>query len=288
MAWPAILAAIAGDIIGAGAEYFANRERIGAADRAADRSERIGREGAGMIDESSRQAQASLMTAGRTAGSYLEQGREDLRAQQAANQQQFNPATTAGNMALDKLRALIVGGPESQQAALAQDPGYQVRLEEGEKALERAQRASGGFGGGAHTKDLLRFSQGLASQEVDRATARLMGLAGMGQQALQTQQTLNTTLSGQLASQSQALGQNAFNVGSGLSQLQAASGLAQANAISGAQNQALGFELQSGLGQAREIENLGDAARDISALIAAIDEGGYRESGAGGNQNTPV
>lgn len=46
-----------------------------------------------------------------------------------------------------------------------EDPGYKFRLSEGEKAINRAQAARGGFYSGAALKEAERFSQDLASQE---------------------------------------------------------------------------------------------------------------------------
>ena len=81
------------------------------------------------------------------------------------------------------------------------DPGYQFRLSEGSKALERAAAARGSLQGGGTLKALTRYSQGEASQEYQNAfnrslqgfqanqTARqqrfsnLSGLAGMGYNA---------------------------------------------------------------------------------------------------------
>jgi hypothetical protein len=77
------------------------------------------------------------------------------------------------------------------------DPGYQFRLEQGEKGLQRAAQAGGGHSltGGAYLKDAMRFNSGLASQEYGNAESRyrsgqsdiwnrLSGLAGTGQQAV--------------------------------------------------------------------------------------------------------
>lgn len=74
------------------------------------------------------------------------------------------------------------------------DGGYQFRMAEGQKALERAAAARGGSMGGATMKSLARYSQGVASDEYDKAYNRynndrtlrfnrLSSLAGNGQTA---------------------------------------------------------------------------------------------------------
>jgi hypothetical protein len=69
---------------------------------------------------------------------------------------------------------------------VTQDPGYQFRLQEGQKALEQSAAAKGGFFSGQTGKDLMKFGQGLASQEYgsayDRAARdRQFGLGAYGQ-----------------------------------------------------------------------------------------------------------
>ena len=54
------------------------------------------------------------------------------------------------------------------------DPGYQFRLQEGMKALERSAAARGGVLSGATAKDIANYSQGLASQEYGNAYNRAL------------------------------------------------------------------------------------------------------------------
>lgn len=76
------------------------------------------------------------------------------------------------------------------------DPGYQFRMDEGQKAIERSAAARGGLLSGSALKGIERFGQGLASQEYGNAFDRwnlqntnqfnrLASLAGVGQQANQ-------------------------------------------------------------------------------------------------------
>lgn len=55
-----------------------------------------------------------------------------------------------------------------------EDPGYQFRMAEGQKALDRAAAARGMFGSGQAVKDLMRFNQGFASNEFNNAFSRAL------------------------------------------------------------------------------------------------------------------
>ena len=61
---------------------------------------------------------------------------------------------------------------EFDAADLEDDPGYQWRLEQGRKGIERAGSAGGLLGSGRTLKRMGKWSQGLASQEYDRAYGR--------------------------------------------------------------------------------------------------------------------
>lgn len=72
------------------------------------------------------------------------------------------------------------------------DPGYDFRMSEGQKALERSAAARGGLQSGGTLKALTKYSQGVASDEYqnaynrfnqdrDRRFGRLSGIAGLGQ-----------------------------------------------------------------------------------------------------------
>jgi len=55
---------------------------------------------------------------------------------------------------------------------LENDPGYQFRLAQGQKAIERSAAAQGQLGSGRTLKGLLEFGQGMASQEYGNAFQR--------------------------------------------------------------------------------------------------------------------
>lgn len=62
-------------------------------------------------------------------------------------------------------------------------PGYQFRMDEGQKAIERSSAARGLRMSGATLKSLTRFAQGTASDEFNNYANRLAALAGVGQSA---------------------------------------------------------------------------------------------------------
>jgi len=96
------------------------------------------------------------------------------------------PWMSAGLSALEKFQSRLDSGPGD----LESDPGYQFRLAEGEKALQRSASARGGLLSGAAAKEMTRYSQGMASQEYgnmwnryQQTMGNLFGMAQMGQQA---------------------------------------------------------------------------------------------------------
>jgi hypothetical protein len=110
----------------------------------------------------------------------------------------WEPYQNAGQGAVDQLSALTgPGGEWSKGFSMSdfqQDPGYQFRLAEGQKALDRMQSARGNFLSGAAIKQGLNYNSGMASQEYANAYGRfnndrnmryqqLMGLAGLGANA---------------------------------------------------------------------------------------------------------
>lgn len=115
------------------------------------------------------------------------------------------------------------------------DPGYQFRMDEGIKGVDRSAAARGGLFSGQAAKELNRYSQGFASNEFNNAYnrdttnksnlyTRMYGLSNQGLtatgqvgNALQNQQQINTGIANTNAAN--ALGQaSTFNnaIGSGL------------------------------------------------------------------------
>lgn len=110
-------------------------------------------------------------------------------------------------------------------------PGYQFRVEEGQKAIDRAMAARGMSNSGALIKNTARFSQGIASDEFNTQLNRLASVAGTGQVAS------NNAFSGYL------------NQGNALANLQLQQGNAQASSYA-ALGQGIGGGVNSLVGLA--------------------------------------
>lgn len=182
--------------------------------------------GQGARDAADTQAQA----ADRAAAAQLEmfkQSREDMA-----------PWREAGANSLAQLTGRMdeLNRPFSM-ADFTADPGYQFRMQEGMKALERSAAARGGRMSGGTLKALTRYGQDFAANEYtnaynrfnadrDRVFNRLSSIAGTGQ-----------TASGQLANANMNYGQNLSNLYTGVGNAQAAAQIGQANAVNSALGQ---------------------------------------------------
>lgn len=98
-----------------------------------------------------------------------------------------SPMQNAGRIAeinarLDELRAS--GGEPSEgpdYSAFYKSPGYEFRMGEGIRALDRGASSRGRLRSGAHERELVRYGQGVASSEFNSYANRLASLAGLGQ-----------------------------------------------------------------------------------------------------------
>lgn len=170
-----------------------------------------------------------------------------LEAQQAgadkalASQERMYNQTREDNMpwleaGRDSLATLTGQMPELTRSFSAddfqKDPGYDFRMQEGQKALERSAAAKGGLMGGGFAKALSRYGQDYASNEYQNAYNRfnndqanrfnrLAGIAGVGQSAAQNLGNVNM-----------AQGQNMANIYTGLGNAQASAEIAQGNRFS--------------------------------------------------------
>lgn len=75
-------------------------------------------------------------------------------------------------------------------------PGYQFRMDEGQKAIERSQASRGLFNSGASVKALTRFAQGTASEEFEKYANALRSMAGIGQTATNATQQAGANAAG--------------------------------------------------------------------------------------------
>ena len=99
-------------------------------------------------------------------------------AQYAQNREDLAPWRGAGEGSLIRLSDLLKPSGEMDQDFAYQDfsykadPGYDFRLKEGQKAIERSAAARGTLLGGGTLRDLTSFAQGTASDEYQNAYNR--------------------------------------------------------------------------------------------------------------------
>lgn len=130
------------------------------------------------------------------------------------NRKDMQPWRDAGTQALDQLTAgTVPGGQFDRKFTLAdfnKDPGYQFRMDEGQRGIEAGAAARGGVLNGGTLKALTRYGQDFASGEYnnvynrfnnDQTTRfnRLSSLAGTGQTATRDVATMGTQVAGNIA-----------------------------------------------------------------------------------------
>lgn len=146
------------------------------------------------------------------------------------NRQDAMPWQQLGTAAVNTLGGRYASGEWAggfNPSTFQTDPGYQFRLSEGQKALERSAAAKGGALSGAQLKGAARYGQDFASNEYTNVFNRywqdrnnqfnsLSNMAGLGQVA-----------SGQLQSAGQNYGNNQANIQLGLGGANANAAIAQ-------------------------------------------------------------
>jgi len=154
------------------------------------------------IGEASETAAQGVTNAGRDAAAGFRVSTDEanalLRQVYGDAFDQLAPYREGGTQAFTTLSQLAGPGGEFNRSFTAQDlemdPGYQFRLAEGQKALERSAAARGSLQSGGTLKALTRYAQGVASDEYGKAFDRftkdradrftmLSSLAGVGLRA---------------------------------------------------------------------------------------------------------
>ena len=164
------------------------------------------------------------------------------------NRTDMAPWRTAGEGALGQLtEGLKPGGTFNRDFTMAdyqKDPGYDFRMAEGAKALERSRAGRGALYGGAAAKAMTRYGQDYASGEYTNAFNRYMmqrnaqfnrlsGVAGTGQ-------TATEQLGNQGIGVAQNTGQNTIGAGNA----RASGYMGAANAFTNAGSQWLRYNQQ--------------------------------------------
>lgn len=174
-------------------------------------------------------AGTALYGANQAAGSAADAAAIQKQASDAAlaeQRRQFDlgqaaqmPWRTAGETALGEQTNLMGLGPqgaEGQLASLMKSPGYEFRLGEGQKALERSAAARGGLFGGATGKALTQYGQDYATGEYGNRLSQLSSMSGQGQAA-----------ASRMAGQGTQYAGNVSNLLTGMGNAGAASSIAQ-------------------------------------------------------------
>ena len=150
------------------------------------------------------------------------------------------------DVGVDALRHMNVGlQPGGQfarnftQADFQADPGYQFRVSEGEKGIERSAAARGGLLSGAAGKAMSRFNQDTASNEFSNAYNRFRlnnsDVFNRYASAAGTGQTATAQQANQGANYANTVGNNLMQAGNA----QAAGQMGVSNAWTGAMNQGI-------------------------------------------------
>lgn len=116
------------------------------------------------------------------------------------------------------------------------DPGYQWRMDQGQKALERSAAARGGLLSGAATKAAMDYGQNQASAEYTNAFNRFQTNRANKLNPLQSLMGASQTAAGQQAQAASNYGNSVGNIMTNMGNAQAASQIAQGNAWTNALN----------------------------------------------------
>lgn len=217
--------------------------------------------GSALLDERARAAQAGMDTAVTGANQYL------------------NPYAEGGQTAFRTLSDLANTPAMSREeltykpGQLEMDPGYQFRLEQGQKALERSAATKGMLQSGSFAKSLAGYSQGLASQEYAAAYER--GRREFGDsfdRMMRSRQERTGLLSGLVNVGSQAAGQIGKNTMYG-AEYGGNMGYKSAETGGDWRNRAALYKGNAGINS-----ELAQAGNVVNAANAGI---GYRLQGAG-------
>jgi len=159
-------------------------------------------------------AAGSAVAGSEAAGATKSATNAAITEQNAALEQQATlaaPYTGVGQAAIPQYENLLGIGPQGAsgiQGALAQTPGYQFALSQGEQGIENAASAQGGISGNT-LEALNRYNTGLASETYQQNVGDIQGAVGLGQAAAAGQAsnigTAASNISGLVSGQGQTM-----------------------------------------------------------------------------------
>jgi hypothetical protein len=153
------------------------------------------------------------------------------------------PFREAGLRALPELEAASRYTPFGMQQ-FQQDPGYNFRMSEGMKGLERSAAARGGLLSGSMLKGIQRFGQDLGSQEYMNAFNRYQAERNARLNPLQSLAGMSQTSTNQLGAAGQAMASGVGEAMGAAGQARASGYMGQANVLSGALGQYMNYGQQ--------------------------------------------
>jgi hypothetical protein len=154
------------------------------------------------------------------------------------------PFREAGITALNKLTPLATNYTPFGMDQFQADPGYNFRMSEGMKGLERSAAARGGLLSGSMLKGIQRFGQDLGSQEYMNAFNRYQTERNAQLNPLQSLAGVGQTTSSQLGAAGQTMAGNVGQAMGAAGQARASGYMGQANALSGALGQYMNYGQQ--------------------------------------------
>lgn len=165
----------------------------------------------------------NALSASKAAGAQIDSANQAnalTRDMYQQNRADLAPWRETGVAALGRLRNMLT--PGNQFTAMQADPGYQFRVDQGNKAIERSAAARGKLFSPQTMNAVSQRTQDVASNEFGNVSNRLMALAGLGQTATNTG----------VAAGANAANQQAQNI-TGAGNARASGYVGAANAVSG-------------------------------------------------------
>ena len=182
--------------------------------------------------------------ANRAAKTQAQAAQQGLDAQQRMYEQtraDQEPYRQAGMTALNQLIPLATNYQKFGMDQFQQDPGYQFRLNEGLKALDRQAAARGGLVSGNAMKAASRYGQDYASNEYTNAFNRSLAERNAQLNPLQSLAGVGQSATNYVGNAAQNMGQAQNQSIQGIGNAQASGYVGGANALTSALGSYLGY-----------------------------------------------
>jgi hypothetical protein len=253
---------LSGGIKRAGTELYQSRQREAA--NAAGVPETIN---PGLAEAYQNAATGYSGVANRSAddlGSLARQGAAGVNTAATGANEYLNPYVQGGQQAFRTLSDLAAAPEERFDFQFSQDdPSYQFRMNEGQKAIERSAASRGIGQTGGTLKALTNYGQQAASQEYQSAYNRALGTFNANQGARQQRVGTLSGLAGIGSNAATASGQNLYNAATYGGNLGMQAGQTGGNWRNAAALQEGNYGIDSQKDQANIAMKYGDLARNL-------------------------